>query len=486
MSIARILAVNTGVQLAGKIVSTIIGVIVIGLMTRHLGQAGFGMYSTANAFMQFFAILLDLGLNVMVVQLLGEHAGDEKYERRAVSAVFTLRFISALVLLGIAPVIALIFPYPLELKIAIFAIWASFFTTALNQIIIGVQQRHLKMHLVAVGEVAGRLVLLGGVIFARMFGWGLVPIVLIVSLGSTLNFFINFFAARRYASFAWNVDLAFWKIVLRRSWPIGLAILFNLIYFKADTLILSLVRPQAEVGIYGAAYRVLEILVTVPFMYAGVLLPIIAKAWATKNKERFNKLLGHSFDAMTLLAAPLVAGTFVLATKGMVFVAGAEFTESGDVLRILTLAVGVIFFGTISSYAVVALDAQRKMLPIYIVTAIITLIGYIIFIPKYGLWAAAWLTVFSETAVALGSTVMSLKISGARWNPVASIKAVISAVAMALFIWPLRDQMLLIPAMAGMLVYSFFVIVTGAVSKATLKEILSFRRDTPTLDNPLK
>lgn len=479
MSIARVLAVNTGVQLVGKIISTALGVVVIGLMTRHLGQEGFGMYSTANAFLQFFAILLDLGLNVMVVQLLGENAGNDTYERRAVSATFTLRFLSALVLLSIAPFIGLLFPYPLELKIALFAIWASFFTTALNQIIVGVQQRHLKMHLVALGEVIGRVILLIGVLIARAEGWGLVPIALIVSLGSTVNFFINYFAARRYASFEWNIDIEFWKILLRRSWPIGLAILFNLIYFKADILILQLVRPQAEVGVYGAAYRVLEILVTIPFMYAGVLLPIIAKALATKNKDSFSNLLGHSYDAMTLLAAPLVTGTFVLAQQGMVLVAGKDFAESGDVLRILILAVGTIFFGTISSYAIVALDAQRKMLPIYISTALVTLIGYIILIPPYGLWAAAWLTVFSEACVALGATLMCLKLSATRWNPRVALKAIFAALLMAIVIWPLRNTMILIPAALGALIYFILVIALGAVSKQTLKEILAIRQTPP-------
>ncbi|MFA5936207.1 MAG: flippase [Patescibacteria group bacterium] len=475
MSLARALAFNTGIQVAGKIVSTVLGVLVVGLMTRHLGQEGFGMYSTANAFLQFFAIMLDLGLNVMVVQLLGEHAGDKEYEDRAVSATFTLRTLSALVFLGIAPIIALAFPYPWELKVAIFALWASFFTTALNQIIIGVQQRHLKMGVVAAGEIVGRLVLLIGVLAAGFLGWGLVPIVLIVSIGSTVNFFINFFIARRYASFRWNIDFPFWKTLLGRSWPIGLSILFNLIYFKADTLILSLVRPQNEVGIYGAAYRVLEILVTVPFMYAGVLLPVIAKAWVTGQRERFGKLLGHSFDAMTLLAAPLVAGTFVVATHAMILVAGEDFAESGDILRILILAVGMIFFGTISSYAIVALDAQRKMLWIYFGTAVLALIGYALFIPTYGIWAAAWLTVFSEFCVAFGATAMSLKLSGTRWNPIVSLKALVAAAGMGLVIWPLRNMFLLIPVVLGAVVYVGLVFITGAVSKATLKELLPTR-----------
>lgn len=485
MSVARALAHNTGIQVAGKAVSTVLGVFVVALMTRHLGQEGFGMYSTANAFLQFFAILLDFGLNVMIVQMLGERAGDKEYEDRVVSATFTLRTITAFVILSIAPIIGFLFPYPFELKIALFAIWASFFTTALNQIVIGVQQRHLKMHAVAVSEVIGRAILLIGVIIARAVGLGLIPIVLFVSLGSTVSFFLNFLVARRYANFRWNVDPVFWKQLLRRSWPIGVAILFNLLYFKADTLILSFVRTQSEVGIYGAAYRVLEILITIPFMYSGILLPIIAKSWATKQKDRFSKLLGNSYDAMVMLAAPLIAGTLVLATPGIVLIAGSDFAESGDVLRVLVLAVGAIFFGTISSYGVVAIDAQKKMLPIYIVVAVIALAGYIAFIPQYGIWAAAWLTVASETLVAVGSTVLLLKLSGTRWIPTASLKAVFAAAAMALAIWPLRDKPLGVPVVIGIATYMALLIATGAVSKATIKEIVSVRRDTPPLKNPL-
>ncbi len=485
MSVARALARNTGVQVAGKVVSTVLGVFVVALITRHLGTEGFGMYSTANAFLQFFAIVLDFGLNVMIVQMLGERAGDKEYEDNVVSATFTLRIITAFIILGIAPFIGLLFPYPLEIKIALFAIWASFFTTALNQIVIGVQQRHLKMNIVAISEVTGRVILLAGVLIARALGLGLIPIVLFVSLGSTVAFLINIFVARRYANFRWNVDPVFWKKLLTRSWPIGIAILFNLLYFKADVVILSLVRTQSEVGIYSAAYRVLEILVTLPFMYCGILLPIIAKNWANKNHKRFQQLLGNSYDVMTMLSAPLIAGAMVLATRGIVLISGPEFTQSGDVLRILTLAVGAIFFGTISSYGIVAIDKQRKMLPLYVVVAIVTLAGYIIFIPTYGIWAAAWLTVMSETMIALGASILLFRLSKTRWNPSASLKALGAAALMGLAIWPIRNLPLWIPIILGAAIYVATLLATGAVSKKTLKDIMSFRRDTPSLKNPL-
>lgn len=483
---SRALAWNTGVQILGKVISTAVGVLIASLMLRHLKQEGFGMYSTANAYLAFFAIILDLGLNVTLVHMLGERAGDKKYEDRIVSAVFSLRALTGFVLLGIAPFIALWFPYPWELKLAIFGLWLSFFTTILNQIVIGVQQRHLKTHVTAISEVLGRIVLLAGIIVARWLGWGLLPIVLLVSVGSTVNFLTNFFIARRYASFAWRFDPVLWKSILKRSWPIGVSILFTLIYYKADTLVLSFVRPQAEVGVYGAAYRVLEILVTIPFMFSGVLLPILSNMWAKGEREKFGHLLGRSLDAIALFAAPLVAGVFVLATQAMVLVGGGDFTESGNILRILIFATGLIYIGTVSAHAIVALDLQRKMLPVYITVALVTLAGYILFIPRYGMWAAAWLTLFSEFCVALASTVLTFWFSKMRWRPLVALKAVLAAVCMGVAIYPLRDMFLGIPVVVGILVYAILVFVFGAVTREMIQDILSFRRGpSPILDQPI-
>ena len=482
MSTTRTLALNTGVQIAGKIVSTAIGVVVIGLMTRYLGQEGFGMYSSANAYFQIFAIMLDLGLNVMLVQMLGERAGDTAYENRAVSATFTLRLVMAGAFLTFAAFLGLLMPYPFELKIAIFALWGSFFFSALNQIVIGVHQRHLQMQVVAFAEIVGRIILLGGILLARAEGWGLIAIVTIVSLGGFANFLTNALVARRLASVTWNWDPAFWRTILTRAWPIGVSILFNLIYFKADTLILSYVRPFAEVGIYSAAYRVLEILITVPFMYTGVMLPLLAKAWITQNHEQFHKLYRNSLVAMLLISAPFIGGIGILGTRVMMLVAGNDFAVSGDILRVLVIAVVLIFVGTVSSHAIVALDAQKKMLPVYITVAILTLIGYITLIPPFGMWAAAWLTVASEGCVALASTVISLRKSktSVEWMPY--LKIFFATAVMSAAVAPLANLPLIIPILVGAIVYVTLVLLLGVVSKETIKEVMTFRRNATQAD----
>lgn len=476
MSETRAIAWNTGSQAVGKIISTLIGVVSISLMTRQLGQTGFGYYSTAIAFFQIFAIMLDLGINVMLVQILGEHKGDEAYENKAVSATMTFRIVTGLVILGAAPFIGLLFPYAWEVKAAIFALWMSFFSASLNQVVIGVQQRHFKMHIVAISEILGRAILLVGLLIAIWSGLGLVPISIFISVGSVANLVMNWWIARRYASFRWNPDFAFWKMLLKRSWPIGVSILFNLAYFKADTIVLSLARSPEEVGIYGAAYRVLEILVTFPFMLAGIMLPLMANAWAKHDRTRFTHLLRQSFSVMLLIALPMALGIMVMGGPAMVFIAGPEFAASGEILKILAVATAVIYFGTISSHVVVAVNAQMKMLPIYIAVGILTVIGYFWLIPPYGMIAAAWLTVASETAVAAAATWITFQASpnGLSWS--VCLKALFASFVMALAILPLRDLWLPIPILSGVVIYLALIFITGAVSKETIQEVFAIRR----------
>ncbi len=482
MSLARALALNTGVQVLGKGVSTALGIIIIGLMTRQLGTEGFGAYSTANAFLQIFALLLDLGLNVTLVALLGEHAGDEKYEKRCTSALFTLRVVMAFLILGlVAPAIALISPYPLSLKLAIIALTGSFIFPSLNQVVVGAQQRHLKMSMAAIAENVGRVIALIGLVYAQSQGWGLVPIMWFISLASFGNFIINFLSARTYADFHWNWDPAFWKMALHRSWPVGLSIAFGLAYFKADTLILSFVRPQAEVGIYGAAYRVLEILITIPFMYAGVLLPILSNAFVKKDFPKFKNLVTNSIDVMLIFCLPMMAGTWLLGERVMALVAGPEFIESGRILWVLIIAVSAIYLNTVFSHIVVAIDKQRKMIPVYVAVAIAAVIGYFLFIPVYGIWAAAWLTVASEILVGIGSLYVANKSVEIKFEPRAFLAATAASIVMSIAVWFTRDLYVAIPVFIGAIVYSMALYLFGGIRKETIQEILKAKSSNPPL-----
>jgi O-antigen/teichoic acid export membrane protein len=478
MSLFRRLAFNTAAQLVGKGASTAIGVLIVGLLTRYLGQDGFGAYSTANAFLQIFTLFLDLGINVTFVALLGEHADDPAYEKRCVSALFTLRLISAGALTILAPLFGWLSPYPPEIKLAIIALTGSLLFPGLTQMVTGVQQRHLQTQVGAIGEVVGRLVLLIGIFIARASGWGLVPIMWFVSLGSAANFFLNIWFTRPHGLFRWNWDVAFWKSTLIRSWPIGVSIFFNLLYYKGDTLVLSFTRTQAEVGIYSAAYRVLEILITVPFMIAGLMLPLFSEAWGKGDKARLAHLTKESASALMFLIAPMVMGTLVLADRIMLLVAGPDFAASAGVLRVLIVATGIIFMNVIYAHVVVAIQAQRQMLPIYILTALGIGVGYLFLIPRYGLWAAAWLTVASEVLVTTGSYVVASRAVSMGLHVRSVLIAWTSASVMAVTLLALQALPLLPLILVGAIVYAALLLGLKAFPKELISQLI---QKTPTV-----
>lgn len=472
MSLAKKILWNTGIQVAGKVLSTVLGIWLIILMTRSLGTEGFGAYTTANTYLQFFGLFLDMGLNATLIALLGEHADDAAYQKRCVSALFTLRVILAIViLLIIAPISIFAFPYSWQIKLAVFALAGSFIFPSMNQVVVGAQQKVLKLESAAIAEVLGRIVSIAGVLLVIHYNLGLIPMMWVITISSAVLFFFNIFNARKDSSFAWNWDPTFWKMALLRSWPIGLTILLGLFYFKADTLILSLTRSQAEVGLYGAAYRVFEVLITVPFMYAGIIMPILSNAWAKNNREFFSKIISHSIDGMVFLSVPIIFGSVLLGKEVLVAISGPDFADAGRALSILSIAIAVTFVNVIFSHAVIAIDAQRKMIVPYLIVSTIAIISYLIMIPRYGLWAAAWLTVTFEILITIANIIVTHRAERVVYRPKTTILALVACIPMTAIILLTRSFWVGIPVLAGAGAYLVTALTLGAIPKELLKDL---------------
>ena len=67
MSFTRKIALNTIVQIIGKVLTTLISLVLIAALTRYLGVSGYGQYTTIFAFTQFFAVLADFGFFLFLV-----------------------------------------------------------------------------------------------------------------------------------------------------------------------------------------------------------------------------------------------------------------------------------------------------------------------------------------------------------------------------------------------------------------------------------
>lgn len=472
MSLTRKIAHNTIIQIIGKVISVAIGLTVASMLFRYLGREGYGNYTTVIVFLQFFGILVDMGLYIILTKKISE---PDTNVNSLVSNVFTLRLISALVFLGLAPILVLFFPYPLIIKTGVAIASLSFLFITLNQVLQGVFQKNLKMEKVTIAEIVGRLVLLGGTFLAIYLDQGLLTILIAVVAGSLVNFLFTFFWAKKLVLINLKFDFVVWKQIAQEALPIALAIFFNLVYFKADTLLLSLLKSQSDVGIYGAPYKVLEVLTTIPAMFAGLAMPVLTAAYAQKNMERFRRVLNKAFDFLVLMAVPMAVGTYFLAKPIMLFIGGQEFEASGPVLQIIIIATATIFVGTLFGNAVVAVNQQKKIIWAYAGIAIVSVAGYLILIPRYTYFGAAWVTVASELLITASSIYVVYRATKIIPSLNLFFKTILASVIMGVMLFLFQGQSLFLLLILSPLVYVLTLYFLKAISKETLLEIIRIK-----------
>jgi O-antigen/teichoic acid export membrane protein len=80
------------------------------------------------------------------------------------------------------------------------------------------------------------------------------------------------------------------------------------------------------------------------------------------------------------------------------------------------------------------LKKQKKLIPLYIFVSITALIGYLIFIPKYSYFGAAWITIYSEAAVAIASMFYVYKFTNFIPKNYSTLKSILASALMAIFL----------------------------------------------------
>jgi O-antigen/teichoic acid export membrane protein len=474
MNLTKKVAYNTLVQVAGKVLSTILGLFSLALITRYLGLDGFGEYTTIITFLTFFAVMADFGLTLVTVQMISNPAENEN---KILNNLFGLRLVSSVLILSLAPIVLILFPYGSAIKLGVVITLAAFLFPALNQIIIGLFQKRLSLDRDSAAEVAGRLVLIGGILLSKQLNLGLNGILWTTVAAAAVNFIFHYLFALKFVVIKLEFDWLIWKKIISKSWPLTITIILNLIYLRADTLILSLFRGPNEVGLYGATYRVIDVFTTLPFMFAGLILPLLTTAWLKDERNYFKKILQKSFDFMAMAAIPVVIGAQFLGRQIMILVAGEDFAAAGNILQILIFAVAAIFLGTMFSHAVIALDKQKKMIGFYVFTGFSSLAAYLILIPKFSYFGAAAVTIYSEVLIAIFSAYCVYKYS--RFLPDLKIffKSLVSSGIMGLFLYflPIRYQatlggLTLTIILAG-LIYCLALYLLGGIKRQDLETI---------------
>lgn len=435
MSTARRVAASAGWQSGAKIAVALIGVASVAVLTRYLGTDDYGAYALGFGFLALFGAVADLGLFSILVR---DISREPERTEELVGNGLTLRALLWLVVSLVAIGVALVLPYEPEVRWAIALAALPFGMGLVTGALRAGMQARLQMAGVSGAEVAGRAVTFAAAAAAAWLDLGFTAVLLTAALGAALTFVLTLVVARQAFAVRPQADMRVWRSLLLAGLPLGLALGINELYFRADQLIISLSRPLAEVGWYGLAFRVVELVATLPGTLLVSLFPIISAQVAARDpalRETFQR----GFDVLVAAGIPLALGGLVLSEPVVDAVAGEAFGPAGDALRILLFAAALMFVNGLFGYALIARDRQRDTLWLN-VTALVVNVGLnLALVPTYGIDAAAGVAVASELVILAGGMWLVHRHLGLLPAPGMALRATGAAAAMTALLWFCSD-----------------------------------------------
>lgn len=390
------IGLNTLIQILGKGIITLLGFISVGLLTRYLGKEGFGNYSLIFVYLSFFGIAADLGLQLTMVRELGKNPADSDKIR---GTYFWLKAFLVLISTFLAILVSLFFPYSSFIRWGITIAALGVGVGLLNNFGTVILQSKLRMDLVTLIDVIGRVFSTLVIVLAVFLKGSFFVILGSVFLGNFVGFILTLILLPQFISlkFVFNFRLA--KKLIKKSLPVGVATFLVAFYFKIDTLILAYYRGPAEVGIYSLAYKIMENMMMFWGFYMATVYPMMANfAGEGKNKEG-TMLWKKSISAALIFSSILVVTGFIFAPLAIRILGGSEFSSSIFPFRILLFSLPIFFLNNLFYHRFLLAENMRIILHTLFFSLFFNLGANLFLIPLYGYYSAAFTTIATEIVI---------------------------------------------------------------------------------------
>jgi len=225
------------------------------------------------------------------------------------------------------------------------------------------------------------------------------PLIWGVVVAEAMSLILSFCVIRhRFGPFVPEFQFVVWKDFMVHSAPIALGMIFSVLYFRLDIVMLQLMTEEKVVGFYSAAYKLFEVAVVLPHSFMLVLFPALVEEYHSDRslfKDRFKKaLVMYSLFGGGIA---LVLWGFSNAIINLVY--GEKFLPSIPVLDVLSWAILLFFVNFLLSN--ILITSGREMINAWnlIGATVLNIILNLVWIPRYGATGAAWATLFCEVGL---------------------------------------------------------------------------------------
>jgi O-antigen/teichoic acid export membrane protein len=220
----------------------------------------------------------------------------------------------------------------------------------------------------------------------------IIGVVLAEALALILSIYV---IRRRFGPFAPKFQFAVWWDFLSRSAPIGLGVIFSVLYFRLDIVMLQLMTDDRVVGFYSAAYKLFEVVVVLPHSLMIVLFPSLVEEFHT-DRGKFKISLKKAFIVFFVVGSSIALVFFGFSNEIIGLIYGNDFLFSIKVLDVLAIAISLSFLIFLLSNILIVSGWEMTNTWSLVGASTLNIALNLAWIPAHGAIGAAWATVVCE------------------------------------------------------------------------------------------
>ncbi|MEJ7753212.1 MAG: oligosaccharide flippase family protein [Candidatus Limnocylindrales bacterium] len=389
---------------SGYVTMAAVSLIVTPIYARHLDPGRFGLLALMLVFYGLMKQIYDLGFMNSVGRFYFDYASDDDVELRQMRSTgnaFMAGYGGALtlVLVLLAGPISALLTGTAENADLVRIVALTLYAEALAIVpmtMIRMQQRSGLFVRITIARFVGTLVL--AIVFVAELGLGVQGALLAIAL-PTAGILVLLLP-----EFRLSLGARPSRELLRRMLSFGLpffpVLLSAWVIDGSDRLVIEAFRTRPEVGTYALAYRIGAVMLIVVTAFSMGWAPLRYKIYGRPDAQDLYRRVASYY----VLGACLIGtGVGIFAQDIVDLIAPPSYSAAGGVVPLIVLAYGVYGMNLLLVTGMGVTKRTVALAPIAVLGAVVNVGLNLLFVPEFGIKAAALSTIFAFALMAAGS-----------------------------------------------------------------------------------
>lgn len=376
-------------------------------IARFYGPEPFGQFTVAHSLAIVFIFLADFGFDALLATEIAasrDQAGEIAQRYLGIKILFV--FFASL-LMAVLPVVHS-FGSTTTSLIWILSLYVLF--SSLNNFCFsflkGLEELH---HETSISLKINSLLL----VFLAICGWfhlslPIVGAAFVLTRVMGLLLALNIVGKRITLSFQ-KLEMGAMRGVIGKVVIFGLLSLFGSLCMQQDTILLSILKTDREVGIYQAAIKLIALILIVPDIATASLMPVLSRLFADRDMRwvRVSRLLNRTF-----VFIGIIFGSVLLINSDHIisFVYGTEeYSSAVPVLQIFAATVFIRYCVEAHGLILTISNNQKTRMLVVALAVVLNLFANLYVISRFGILGAAVVSLFTNLIIGVGYIVSARK-----------------------------------------------------------------------------